>query len=58
MRNKWFWMARIKSKLSLADTNVFEVALFTPDNWVYIAQRIWELNRYIGNMKKRPEFNI
>jgi len=57
MRSKWFWMARIKSKLSLADNNVFEVALYTPD-LIIIAQRIWVLNRYIGTMKDRPEFNI
>ena len=57
MRNKWFWMARIKSKLSLADTDVFEVALYT-QNFVTISQRIWILGRYIGDMKKRPEFNI
>ena len=56
MRSKWLWMSRIQDKLSVADISVFDVVMYFPES-INIAQRIWVLNRYIGAMKDRPEFN-
>jgi hypothetical protein len=57
MRSKWFWMARVMSKLSIAEVSIFEVALGTQNHFGAISQRIWLLNYYINYcMKARPEF--
>lgn len=55
MRSKWFWLARVRSKINLAESNIPYFG--DRSQFRHIINRLIVLYIEIGNMRDRPEFH-